>query len=442
MNAKPDANDWWSRPPLWRSTQRALDELGRLVPSAPLRLHAGSLLMERAQLSGLSFEDGRAPGGACRLLPTRDGVLAVNLPRHSDWDLINAWLESSLEAWTWADIADAVRSRKLAPLIARSRALGMAVAASVAVGAGEGEGGDGAENVEEAPRIVSTDRMQPGHESRSPALSPRSPLQITHGLEATPDRRSRERPLVVDLSSLWAGPLCGHLLHLAGARVIKVESRSRHDGARSGNPAFYRVLNQGKRSIALELGTRQGRQSLQHLIDRADVVIDASRPRALEQLGFDAERQVASRPGLTWVSITGHGRRAPQSEWIAFGDDAGVAAGLTGVMRSATGTWQIAGDAIADPLTGIHAALAAWQSWLQGGSRMIALSLADTARFCLHQELHQLGAGRVAHDFRQWWLHARGQRVPPNVPRRPITDPVSACGADNAQVLAELRPSC
>ena len=102
-----------------------------------------------------------------------------------------------------------------------------------------------------------------------------------------PESASRPgRPLVVDLSALWAGPLCGHLLHLCGADVIKVESDTRPDGARFGNAAFFGLLNQGKRSVGLDLTRHEGRKTLRQLIDRADVVIESSRPESAAPNGY------------------------------------------------------------------------------------------------------------------------------------------------------------
>ena len=87
---------------------------------------------------------------------------------------------------------------------------------------------------------------------------------------------------MLDLSSLWAGPLCGRILADAGARVTKVESTARPDGAHQGGAAFFDLLNGGKEQVAFDLDTDDGRAALQQLVARADVVIEASRPRALE----------------------------------------------------------------------------------------------------------------------------------------------------------------
>ena len=106
--------------------------------------------------------------------------------------------------------------------------------------------------------------------------------------------------VVADLSALWAGPLAGRLLARAGARVIKIESASRPDGARRGDPRFHAAMNAGKESVAIELDRPTGREALARILARADVVITASRPRALDQLGLDPEDLVrtAPAPGL------------------------------------------------------------------------------------------------------------------------------------------------
>ena len=83
--------------------------------------------------------------------------------------------------------------------------------------------------------------------------------------------------MVLDLSALWAGPLCGHLLWLCGGRVIKVESRDRLDGARFGDADFYALLNQGKRSVVVGLGAPDERALLRPL-GRTGPTSSSSRP--------------------------------------------------------------------------------------------------------------------------------------------------------------------
>ena len=158
--------------------------------------------------------------------------------------------------------------------------------------------------------------------------------------------------LVVDLSSLWAGPLCGDLLAASRRRVVKVESISRPDGARRGPASFFDLLNGAKRSVALDFHDPSQRAHLGRLVHSADVVIEASRPRALEQLGIVAADLVASGPRL-WVSITAYGRQGASGPRVGFGDDAAAAGGLVAWSDESP---VFCGDAIADPLTGLTAA--------------------------------------------------------------------------------------
>ena len=319
----------------------------RELAATPLPYGGGGaeLLTLRATLTALRARGSISPGGSCRLLRTRDGVIALNLAREGDWRLLDAWLLQSVPH-NWNAIAERVTRCDSAVLVEQGRLLGLAVA--------------DAGSVDE----------QPAHWFE----------RSQHG---APVRGGGRAPVVVDLSSLWAGPLCSRLLQWAGARVIKVESSTRVDGARNGSRAFFDFLNRDKEALQLDLACPAGREQLGALIDTADIVIEGSRPRALRQMGICAESLLPARPGLSWISITGHGRSEPQANWIAYGDDAGVAAGLSALLHRATGRWLVCGDAIADPLTGLHAAVAALYSWRAGGGHLVSLSLAQTVRHCI-----------------------------------------------------------
>ncbi|GAA3127959.1 hypothetical protein GCM10020255_000720 [Rhodococcus baikonurensis] len=99
----------------------------------------------------------------------------------------------------------------------------------------------------------------------------------------------------------------------------------------------------------LDPDTPAGRSALANLVEKADIVIEASRPRALAGFGLDAETAVAA--GTTWVSITAAGRNSPR---IGFGDDIAASSGL--VAQQHSGLPVFVGDAIADPLAGLLAA--------------------------------------------------------------------------------------
>jgi hypothetical protein len=280
------------------------------------------LLGERAAISGLTRRGSTSCGGGTRMVPALDGVVALTLSRQEDVELVPALVEAEVGD-PWSSIATWLQGTASAD--ARDRAVLLGLPCSIV---GERAPGD--------PWTTS-------HEHEGPVP---------------------ERPLVVNLAPLWAGPLCASMLGMLGSRVVKVEDPRRPDGARRGPRAFFDLLNAGSSSVSVDLAG----SVLRDLLARADVVIEGSRPRALRNVGIDVEAWVEEHD-VTWVSITGHGR---DQDRVGFGDDAAAAGGLV-----AAGCFL--GDAIADPLTGIHAALAAWAGVLQGGGRLIDVSLAGVA---------------------------------------------------------------
>lgn len=387
----------------------ALAALASLAPAGVLDgLRGSRLLAERAAYTGWSRAGAVSMGGSCRLLATADGELAVNLAREDDWALLPAWLETDVAA-DWPSVAAALRQQSSAALVEQGRLLGLALARSP------------------EPRL--------GPWLSLSQLVPASALP--QGERACDQRR--RRPRVVDLSSLWAGPLCGHLLQRLGAEVVKVESSRRPDGARRGAPEFFDLLNAGKRSVALDLASDAGRERLRVLLSQADIVIEASRPRALRQMGIEAEALLRENPGLTWLSLSGYGRAPEWENAIAYGDDAGVAAGLSALLRQAHGESLICGDAIADPLTGIHAALAAWASWRQGGGQLLALSLAGVVRAALDFDTPSDVPARMSDWTRVLERSGRPVAAPR---RRAARGAAAALGADTEAVFAEWGLAC
>jgi crotonobetainyl-CoA:carnitine CoA-transferase CaiB-like acyl-CoA transferase len=314
-----------------------------------VEVDGAALLGERAAIAGLRRRGAVSCGGACRLLPTADGdAIALSLARDDDWGLLPAlfamvggtYAEARTDGDGWATVRAAVAGVAARDLIAAAVELGLPAA-----------------------RLGETDAAQPLVEFDE------TPTSRTSGTGAS--------WTVVDLSSLWAGPLCANVLGLAGARVVKVESARRPDGARRGPPAFFDLLHGGHESVALDLTTAGGRDHLRGLLAAADVVIEASRPRALDAIGLSYERMRAVGWVGVWLSITGHGRRGPGADRVAFGDDAAVAGGLVG-GSDRTGL-TFGADAIADPATGLLAAATVLRALAGGRSGFIAVSLASTA---------------------------------------------------------------
>lgn len=389
--------------PLALSARGALLALKTITPAFAPDFDAAGLLGERAAIAGYSRQGSCSVGGSCRLLRTADGCIAINLPRNDDWEQLPALLSAedtveTIAPGDWGALERNLARRSSASILDLARLLGLAVSEASLLET-------------ERPWIIArhTDRQAP------------------------PDTL----PLVVDLSALWAGPLCASLLGFAGARVIKVESSRRPDGARNGPSDFFDLMNGNKESLVLDLHHDQGRTQLKTLLQRADIVIESSRPRALRQMGIEAESLLANKPGMVWLSITGYGRDADNELRIAYGDDAGVAAGLSQALYENYGEYLFCGDAIADPLTGLHAAVAANAAWYSGCGGLLDISLQAVTRFC--SEPHYRVDVPVRHQNNTWHVDLGGEQIKVSEPySREVQRKAPALGVDNARLMAEF----
>jgi crotonobetainyl-CoA:carnitine CoA-transferase CaiB-like acyl-CoA transferase len=148
------------------------------------------------------------------------------------------------------------------------------------------------------------------------------------------------------------------------------------------------------------------------------------------------------RPGKTWISITGYGRSGDAANWVAFGDDAAVSAGLSTLVSDADETPIFCGDAIGDPLAGMHAALAGWQRWQSGRGGLISIALGDVIGHVI--DFGRLADADAAADRRRDWqalLDRTG--VSAAAPRaRAGFGAARPLGADTATILTEFGVRC
>lgn len=370
-----------------------LAQLASETGSAQIAALAGEVLLaERGSNSNFSINYRASAGlGRSRLNRTRDGDwFALTLLRDEDRELLPALFLGEVAADDDdAVIAEAIARFDCAGLLERGRLLGLPVASAGEV-----------------------------------PVSP--PLEIL----ARGRRRLRppgHRPLVVDLSSIWAGPLAGHLLWLAGAEVVKIESLGRTDLIRRDDPLTFALINQGKASVVLDFHSSEQKAALIALIRRADFVIESTRVRALRHLGIDADALVREVPGLVWLSITGHGATGEAAAWAGIGNDCSVTAGFSRALADATGEIGYVGDAITDPLTGITAALEGWRAYASGDARRIAFAMSAIGAEALAQERARDPAG--LHADLVGWGAAAGQPFP-KVAEREMLGELRPLGAD------------
>lgn len=307
--------------------------LAEILPARGL-----GVLAERSASMGLPCSGRTSCGGASRLLRAGDGWFVLSLARDDDRDLVPAWLEADvgLGEEPWFEIERIAARRPVDELVSRGAMLGLPCGAV-------GEVQDG--------RPVLLDSVG--------AAAPRPVAGA----------------LVVSLAALWAGPLCADVLGRLGARVITVESTRRPDGGRQAR-RFFRALHGRSESFALDITTPRGQELLGSLLRAADVVIEGSRPRAIEQMGIDALEVVESGP-QAWLSITAQGRGSGVRDRVGFGDDAAATGGLVGWIGDEP---RFVADAVADPLTGLTAALAVTELLEAGGRWLADVALARTAR--------------------------------------------------------------
>jgi hypothetical protein len=292
------------------------------------------------QILGVAPTGTVSAGGSCRLLPAGDGTwVAINLARRDDVELLAAWMGHPWDGPPWDAVGASLRTRPGRAAVERAQLLGI------------------------------------------PAAAAGPPPNIPLPSARVGGRRAREARLLVDLSSLWAGPLCARLVgDAAGLSVVKVEDERRPDGARAGPPTFWERLNHDKEHLILDLAAPTGRARLGQLVAEADVVVTSGRPRALAGLGLDPAAHAAA--GGVWVAITGYGLDGPQRDWVAFGDDAAVAGGAA-VVAGGEAAPVFVLDAVADPLGGLHGAAGALDALAARRGAVLDVGLRDVVAAAL-----------------------------------------------------------
>jgi len=144
---------------------------------------------------------------------------------------------------------------------------------------------------------------------------------------------------VVDFTHVLAGPACSYYLALMGADVIKLESVRRGDGIRHrGGTAkdlaegemstSYLTQGAGKRSLAVDLSTQEGRDISLRLIAECDVLVENHRPETLRRLGLDCNTLSQDHPRLIYCALTGYGQSGPKSNHAAYDVNIQAASGI------------------------------------------------------------------------------------------------------------------
>ena len=199
---------------------------------------------------------------------------------------------------------------------------------------------------------------------------------------------------VLDLTSSLAGPYCTQILAALGADVVKVEHPGRGDEARAWGPPFagggrvmFFAANAGKRSLALDLSTRAGRDALLRLAERSAVFVQSLRPGAAGRLGLGPAELRARNDRLIYCSIGAFGRHGPLADHPGYDPLMQAAGGIMSVTGEPGGARVRVGTSVIDLGTAVWTALAVLAALLEGGGRVLDLSLYETTLALLPYQL-------------------------------------------------------
>jgi len=195
--------------------------------------------------------------------------------------------------------------------------------------------------------------------------------------------------LVLDFTRLLPGPFATQLLCNLGADVVKVEDPGVGDYMRTVPPTVqgvsypFLMVNRGKRSLAVDLKTEEGREILYRLVPRADVLVEQFRPGVMKKLGADYETLRRINPRLIYCSFSGYGQTGPMKDIPGHDLTFEAHAGILGVTGGPDGRPGIPGVPIADLASAFNAAFSILVALRTrdrtGRGEFIDVSIFDTA---------------------------------------------------------------
>lgn len=172
---------------------------------------------------------------------------------------------------------------------------------------------------------------------------------------------------VLELARILAGPWVGQLLADLGADVVKVERPSLGDDTRAWGPpfvagadgedlsaAYFHACNRGKRSVAVDFETAEGRETVRRLATHADVLVENFKVGGLAKYGLDYESLKALNPRLVYCSITGFGQDGPYAARAGYDFMIQGLGGIMDLTGAPDGEPQKIGVAFADIFTGVY----------------------------------------------------------------------------------------
>ncbi len=220
---------------------------------------------------------------------------------------------------------------------------------------------------------------------------------------------------VLELARILAGPWIGQTLADLGADVVKVERPGAGDDTRQWGPpfveakegehlsaAYYHACNRGKRSIAIDFESEEGRALVRDLARHADIVVENFKVGGLKKYGLDYESLKAINPKLIYCSVTGFGQNGPYADHAGYDFMVQAMGGIMDLTGEKGGEPQKMGVAFVDIFTGVYGVigiLAALRKRDQTGEGAhIDMALLDTIVSVLaNQAMNYMVSGVAPH---------------------------------------------
>lgn len=169
---------------------------------------------------------------------------------------------------------------------------------------------------------------------------------------------------VLDLSRLLPGPYCTLMMADYGAEVIKIEEPGNGDYIRWRKPAIegigarHLTINRNKKSVELNLKTKEGKEIFKKMAAKADVILESFRPGVMERLGLGYEEISKINKGIVYCSLTGYGQTGPYRNLPGHDINYIGYSGILGLIGEKNGKPVVPGVQIADIGGGALMALA------------------------------------------------------------------------------------
>ncbi|SEC61423.1 Crotonobetainyl-CoA:carnitine CoA-transferase CaiB [Rhizobiales bacterium GAS188] len=224
---------------------------------------------------------------------------------------------------------------------------------------------------------------------------------------------------VIDVATLFAGPVAAMLLGDYDAEVLKIEHPN-GDNSRTHGPSldgvslWWKVIGRNKRAITLYLGSAEGQAVFRKLARQADIIVENFRPGTLERWGLGYDELASDNPGLILLRVTAFGQHGPYAQRPGFGTIAEAMSGFAAITGQPDGPPTLPPFGLADGIAGIAGALAVMMAVnarrRTGKGQVIDLALIEPI-------MAVLGSQAITYDRLGRIQRRTGNRSDKNAPR-------------------------